>query len=528
MTRLNASLLSRYDEIRRLKRALQSQLKRHGSRLLKLQRSRRKIQRRIGRALQKQELVVAKITRLSLGELEEEEFERRCRRATTDVLPIEILGEIFCLVADEPNSKFDSLDTQNSAPWVIAHVGHRWRSIALSFSKLWCRVLINDTPLSPGRASALQHVLMWSGAYPLYVSLDDCCLFPHLYPHASHLSSLECHSLLHPEELQQIAAMDLPMLKVLYINSHIPPDEALISVDDTDPSLEVPPRDPLFRHAPQLVEFHLFGLAFSLFPPPWSQIHTFKGDIFSYDDFRLLCQSAINLEDAHISFRPKSSTLLPEEARLFFPSLRHLALYTDKPCLTQIHSPNLQTFCLSMLLMPYIRVDLMVGLEAFISTHKLDTFFLNFVAPWPTLHPVLQNCGSRLRVLSLNVTGLVAWSLYRALTHGGDMACYVPNLEVLYLRDEAYTGYIWPSRTMQHARAFVDNELVTMVESRLGDSRSGDVARLQKLVLCAPYSPFSECSENMVLRKLKGLEETYGFVFAVHWGYSWLPYEVLT
>ncbi|KAJ7230268.1 hypothetical protein GGX14DRAFT_692091 [Mycena pura] len=94
-------------------------------------------------------------------QLEEEHLaigtRRQCNRAVLSPLrriPPEVLAEVF-LWSLPPIYGDYNLDVKQS-PWVLTHVCSRWRTVALSTSSLWSRILIT---YSPGNDS--------SSAYPL-------------------------------------------------------------------------------------------------------------------------------------------------------------------------------------------------------------------------------------------------------------------------------------------------------------------------------------------------------------------------
>ncbi|KAK0449069.1 uncharacterized protein EV420DRAFT_790460 [Desarmillaria tabescens] len=147
---------------------------------------------------------------------------RKSRMAPVWSLPAEIIAEIITLTASDDNS--DSLDTRHSMPWVLSHVCHLWRNVALSTSAPWSRLYIDDTrgrdyPFAP---ELLQTYLDRSKEIPLSVTInssnniDD--IRERLTPHQSRLHTLELNLCLPGLKALSVLVANFPKLTILRLS----------------------------------------------------------------------------------------------------------------------------------------------------------------------------------------------------------------------------------------------------------------------------------------------------------------------
>lgn len=239
------------------------------------------------------------------------------------------------------------------------------------------------------------------------------------------------------------------------------------------------------------------------------------------DDLAVL-RKAIHLQKAQLI---RCLTPGEVEQSVYLPSLHHLTLYTDDyPCRhTELQCPDLKTLYFARLLPTVNRSgNMCINLDAFVAETQLHTLILDVgVHPFATIHPIIQNCSSRLRVLSLDVDISMAADLYTQLIDTDESTCLAPHLEQLYIRDTTTQSFaesmmkVYPD-DIPLVSAFMELVLVIMVASRV---REGGC--LRELVLRAPgrYQPSRETQE--VLQNLRNLKTREGFKCTVHWGYHW-------
>ncbi|KAJ6603723.1 hypothetical protein B0H10DRAFT_643275 [Mycena sp. CBHHK59/15] len=69
------------------------------------------------------------------------------------IIPPEILAEIFNLCNLRNSSIFNRIN-MSEAPWLLSHVSHHWRRIALSTPMLWCFLRVNMSTTDSGHFNA--------------------------------------------------------------------------------------------------------------------------------------------------------------------------------------------------------------------------------------------------------------------------------------------------------------------------------------------------------------------------------------
>lgn len=105
-------------------------------------------------------------------------------------VPTEILCDIFYLFVNEDlesaQDRTITVDVFNYMPWKVAQVSRAWRSVALSFPRLWSivHIFVDETDLNASRkwGFLLGLQLQRSALHPLSVSICSRCNIPPLHP----------------------------------------------------------------------------------------------------------------------------------------------------------------------------------------------------------------------------------------------------------------------------------------------------------------------------------------------------------
>ena len=265
---------------------------------------------------------------------------RSHRSAVTpiSVLPPELLMRIFRFYALEvpPWS-----DTVQKLGWiVVTHVCQRWRQIALGDSSLWARI----AGTSPN-AKWISEMLVRARNAPLVV---DVVIMPvpgilsKFAPHISRICELRLHtlSLLHPQDLLEICALEAPSLEHFELGVLFPCTVAFHQLDGTT----------LFRgRAPKLRTLSLSNVSIPRSLIPRGQLTqlkiTFLEEISVFDfplpsDFNQLLDLLINSPDLEVlvlEFR--SPTILfqaPDGQAIQLPRLSRLCLGGSTSCVAKL------------------------------------------------------------------------------------------------------------------------------------------------------------------------------------------------
>lgn len=290
-------------------------------------------------------------------------------RAAIDVVPDEILEEIFTLYIDQCD--FADSSTFNGCPLVsykaravLTGVCRRWSTAATNHARLWAIIQLNSHPLCFPTIPIVELWAQRSAARPIVIDMygpwdiacghpgdlcnpqHACTIMDVLRPHIHRWRSFK--SLLQPSTAAQFSKLPLSSAKMLEELELVSPcdqdvDEQLFAAIAKIPALQ---RFTWLRYYDGYIS--VFEPAISILP--WRQMTSIRLDcMMSIDEATQLfstCTSAVAMR-LQVRGRPNPRKISGLPASISIPSLRALELQGYKDVyelLQRLDLPNLEVF----------------------------------------------------------------------------------------------------------------------------------------------------------------------------------------
>lgn len=280
-------------------------------------------------------------------------------------LPEDVLSEIFlaCISEDilhqDVSEDTDSLDVAG-APWVLLRISSRWRSVAISFPRLWSTIILNldihqEGANTTGTMFLLGLHLQRSASQNLGILIHSLhpeitsdhyilqVLLPSAYRWKSLVVFLVWDALTALEPIQG----SLQRLENLRMYSKACEDEGVV------------PKMDVFRYAPRLHSVFVYDLPPTSIVVPWSQLTAYE-----YSGHSIVAnQSPKHLESLHRAPLLERCTLDCSTANVGHPGppltlykLRQLKVVVHKWSVVRAYTDILS--CLTLPALEYLSVDL--------------------------------------------------------------------------------------------------------------------------------------------------------------------------